>query len=87
MLLSTHGMDVTAQRQADCHRRREGAWVLAPSGRHAARLETSHGFNWQGKFNEMCSSLVCQGYLCALRLRGFWYSAIGAHCLSSWNAW
>jgi predicted esterase len=42
VLLSTHGMDVTAQRQADCYRPKQGAWVLAPHGRG------THGFNWQG---------------------------------------
>ena len=42
VLLSTHGMDVTAQRQADCYRPLPGAWVLAPHGRG------THGFNWQG---------------------------------------
>ena len=42
VLLSTHGMDVTAQRQADCYRRKSTAWVLAPHGRG------THGYNWQG---------------------------------------
>ena len=42
VLLSTHGMDVTAQRQADCYRPKQGVWVLAPHGR------ATHGFNWQG---------------------------------------
>ena len=42
VLLSTHGMDVTAQRQADCYRPKQGAWVLAPHGRG------THGYNWQG---------------------------------------
>ena len=42
VLLSTHGMDVTAQRQADCYARKANAWVLAPHGRG------THGFNWQG---------------------------------------
>ena len=42
VLLSTHGMDVTAQRQADCYRPKQGVWVLAPHGRG------THGFNWQG---------------------------------------
>lgn len=42
VLLSTHGMDVTAQRQADCYRRKWNTWVLAPHGRG------THGFNWQG---------------------------------------
>ena len=42
VLLSTHGMDVTAQRQADCYRPKQGLWVLAPHGRG------THGFNWQG---------------------------------------
>ena len=42
VLLSTHGMDVTAQRQADCYRPKRDAWVLAPHGRG------THGFNWQG---------------------------------------
>ena len=42
VLLSTHGMDVTAQRQADCYAPKPGAWVLAPHGRG------THGFNWQG---------------------------------------
>ena len=42
VLLSTHGMDVTAQRQADCYRPKRGMWVLAPHGRG------THGFNWQG---------------------------------------
>ena len=42
VLLSTHGMDVTAQRQADCYRPKPGVWVLAPHGRG------THGYNWQG---------------------------------------
>lgn len=42
VLLSTHGMDVTAQRQADCYRPKQGVWVLAPHGRG------THGWNWQG---------------------------------------
>ncbi len=42
VLLSTHGMDVTAQRQADCYRPKSNLWVLAPHGRG------THGFNWQG---------------------------------------
>ena len=47
VLLSTHGMDVTAQRQADCYRPKRGAWVLAPHGRG------THGFNWQGPSSPM----------------------------------
>lgn len=42
VLLSTHGMDVTAQRQADCYRPKQGVWILAPHGRG------THGYNWQG---------------------------------------
>ena len=42
VLLSTHGMDVTAQRQADCYVPKLDMWVLAPHGRG------THGVNWQG---------------------------------------
>eukprot|EP01062_Namystynia_karyoxenos_P032040 TRINITY_DN23691_c0_g1_i1.p1 TRINITY_DN23691_c0_g1~~TRINITY_DN23691_c0_g1_i1.p1 ORF type:complete len:905 (+),score=243.45 TRINITY_DN23691_c0_g1_i1:70-2715(+) len=42
VLLTTHGMDVTAQRQADCYRPMRGLWVLAPHGRG------THALNWQG---------------------------------------
>ena len=42
VLLSTHGMDVTAQRQVDCYRPKLDMWVLAPHGRG------THGVNWQG---------------------------------------
>ena len=42
VLLSTHGMDVTAQRQADCYRPKPDLWVLAPHGRG------THATNWQG---------------------------------------
>eukprot|EP01065_Artemidia_motanka_P017794 TRINITY_DN21201_c0_g1_i2.p1 TRINITY_DN21201_c0_g1~~TRINITY_DN21201_c0_g1_i2.p1 ORF type:complete len:863 (+),score=237.14 TRINITY_DN21201_c0_g1_i2:269-2590(+) len=42
VLLSTHGMDVTAQRQADCYRPMRDRWVVAPHGRG------THALNWQG---------------------------------------
>jgi hypothetical protein len=42
VLLSLHGMDVTAQRQADAYRSHRRRWVLAPHGR------ATHAFFWQG---------------------------------------
>eukprot|EP00759_Apiculatamorpha_spiralis_P021573 PhF_6_TR26282/c0_g1_i1/m.37654 len=42
VLVSTHGMDVTAQRQADCYKPKANMWILAPHGRG------THGWNWQG---------------------------------------
>lgn len=42
ILLSTHGMDVTGLRQADCYRQKASLWVLAPHGR------STHASNWQG---------------------------------------
>jgi hypothetical protein len=33
-------MDVTAQRQADCYRPKQGAWVLAPHGRGASGADS-----------------------------------------------
>jgi pimeloyl-ACP methyl ester carboxylesterase len=42
VLLSTHGMDVTCQRQADCYKPKRGVWILAPHGRG------THAMNWQG---------------------------------------
>lgn len=44
VLLSTHGMDVTAQRQADAYRQKSKVWVLAPHGRSAFA-----GLNWQNQ--------------------------------------
>lgn len=42
VLVSLHGMDVTAQRQADAYRGKRRLWVLAPHGR------ATHSFFWQG---------------------------------------
>ena len=42
VLVSLHGMDVTAQRQADAYRSKRRLWVLAPHGR------ATHSFFWQG---------------------------------------
>ena len=62
VLQSTHGMDVTAQRQADCYRTPSPYWVLAPHGRG------THALNWQGSAHAGAERLLST----LARLSGDW---------------